>query len=99
MCPQDSTVTDTIYSVAKNHPTKEDYRVPLNKAQHEGVVDKLILAGSSPIKAQSIINQKNAFNKALREFKKGSAKYTKVLPKNTKKPIKHASKDSAQNGF
>ena len=54
-------------------PTKKDYMIPLSKTEHEEVVRKLVLGGSSVSEAELVIaTRKTAFNKANKEFKKKS---------------------------
>jgi hypothetical protein len=59
-----------------NHgPTKEKFEVPLDQTEYDVAVSGLIKGGLTLAEKQSIINQRRtAFNKALREFKKESAK-------------------------
>ncbi len=45
--------------------------IPLNKTEHEDVIRKLVLGGSSISEAELVIaSRKTAFNKANKEFKK-----------------------------
>ena len=55
-----------------NEPKREDFLVPQSKAEHDKIVDRLITGGSTLSEAEQIIAaRKTAFNKALKEFKKG----------------------------
>ena len=55
-----------------NEPKREDFLVPQSKAEHDKIVDRLITGGSTLGEAEQIIAaRKTAFNKALKEFKKG----------------------------
>jgi hypothetical protein len=52
-------------------PTKKEFMIPLNKTEHEYVIRKLVLGGSSISEAELVIaSRKTAFNKANKEFKK-----------------------------
>ena len=52
-------------------PTKKEFMIPLNKTEHEDVIRKLVLGGSSISEAELVIaSRKTAFNKANKEFKK-----------------------------
>jgi methionine synthase I (cobalamin-dependent) len=76
----DQAVADPISGVQKTSavlasmgPTKKDFQIPMNKTEHDEVVRKLVLGGSSIAEAKQVItSRKTAFNRANREFKKKS---------------------------
>ena len=54
-------------------PTKKEFMIPLNKIEHDEVIRKLVLGGSSITEAQQVIaSRKTAFNKAKKNFTKAT---------------------------
>jgi hypothetical protein len=76
-------------------PSKEDFKVPSNRVEHDQMITDLISAGIAKDEAEQIINmRKNAFNKACRDIKKQNER----ADKKPTKPSKLASSKSKQNG-
>jgi hypothetical protein len=66
-------------------PRQEEILVPVTRAEHDLMVDKLITGHSLLGEVEQIIaSRKIAFNKAMKEFNKKSAKTSKASQKGTK---------------
>ena len=72
-------------TLKSGEPRREDFLVPLSRAEHDLMVDRLITGGSLLGEAEQIIaSRKIAFNKAMKEYNKKTAKTAKASQKGTK---------------
>ena len=68
-----ASATSVTTSSSREMPVPGDFLVPTNLVEHNLIVARLVSGGSLPAEAeQTIASRKAAFNKALREFKKGN---------------------------
>jgi hypothetical protein len=73
MADPTSAVQKSSALVASLGPSKKDFQIPMNKIEHDEVVRKLVLRGSSISEAKQVISSKKAvFNRANRDLMKNS---------------------------
>ena len=81
-----------------NGPTKENFKVPKNRLEHESFVTKLVQSGLTKTEAeQALSSRRAAFNKACREYKKESTKAVKSQSKKSNKTSKNACPSTQSN--
>ena len=80
-------------------PTMADYRVPTNQVEHNLIVSNLMAGGSLQSEAELVFTaRKNAFNKAMREYKKETGIKQQQGRKSTRNS-KHVGSQQSQNGL
>jgi hypothetical protein len=83
--PSATSISNENNILKSGEPRLEEFLVPVTRAEHDLVVDKLITGGSLLGEAEQIIaSRKIAFNKAMKEYNKKSAKTSKASRKGTK---------------
>ena len=79
-------------------PTKEYFKVPSNRIEHDLFVSRLVQSGLTGAEAEQVlVSRKAAFNRACREFKKETTKAVKSQPKKQTKPSKNVYLKSQSN--
>jgi uncharacterized membrane protein YcgQ (UPF0703/DUF1980 family) len=90
--------TQMLITSSVNGPTKENFKVPKNRLEHESFVTKLVQSGLSKTEAeQALSSRRAAFNKACREYKKESTKAVKSQLKKPNKTSKNACPSTQSN--
>ena len=89
----------TSTNLARSAPTPAEFRVPVNKIEHNQMVERLVSGGSLASEAEQVIaGRKTAFKKALREHKRDNTPKTINTRRNSKnsKPVAN---QASQNGY
>ena len=93
-------------TVTKSHlkkntvaPTKAEFMVPMNVSEHNAMVDRLTLGGSTKAEAeQTIAACRTAFKKATNQFKKSLSKTPRGGQRRVAKNCKPVDNSQEENG-
>ena len=83
---------------ARPPPTPDNFKVPANQVEHNLLITNLMAGGSLRHEAEATIaSRKNAYNKALREYKKETGLNQKQLQTQLKKTTRSSKQNSSQS--